>query len=74
MQIFRPGSTSPGTRLWDARELFEANSARCDKALRQLGPSALKEAVTTCIQAAGAVCVCVWVWVYVCVCLLVCLL
>eukprot|EP00983_Pelagomonas_calceolata_P031581 990201-Pelagomonas_calceolata.AAC.1 len=52
-QVFRPGSTSAGTKLWDARELFEANDARCDKALRQLGAS-LKDAVTMCIQAAGA--------------------
>mmetsp|Transcript_11428 Transcript_11428/g.29770 ORF Transcript_11428/g.29770 Transcript_11428/m.29770 type:complete len:737 (+) Transcript_11428:2-2212(+) len=52
-EVFRPGSTSAGTKLWDARELFEANDARCDKALRQLGAS-LKDAVTMCIQAAGA--------------------
>ena len=51
-QVFRPGSTAPGTRLWDARELYEANNARCDKALRQLEGS-LRDAVTTSIQAAG---------------------
>ena len=52
VQMFRPGSTAPGARLWDARTLFEEGSARCDKALRQLGPD-LPQAVTACIEAAG---------------------
>ena len=48
--------------LWDARELFEAQSSRSDRLLRTLqGGGQLEEAVTVCIQAAG-------VWVHVCVC------
>ena len=29
--VFRPGSTAPGAQLWDARDLFDQQNARCDK-------------------------------------------
>ncbi|MEW5298634.1 MAG: hypothetical protein WDW36_001730 [Sanguina aurantia] len=51
-QVFRPGSTFPAAQLWEARELWEANSARCDKVLRLLKEE-LPCAVITTIQAAG---------------------
>lgn len=52
MQVFKPGSTSPATQLWDARALLDAGSARCDKLLRTLAEQ-LPAAVATCVQAAG---------------------
>lgn len=51
-ETYRPGSTSPAAQLWDARELFDQQSARADKVLREM-KSHLLEGVRTCIEAAG---------------------
>lgn len=53
MQVLRPGSTSPGTQLLDARELLDSGAPRADKALRLLADR-LPAAVSQCIEAAGA--------------------
>lgn len=53
MQVYKPGSTSVAAQLLDARDLFDAGSARSDKLLRQL-TGQLDDAVTACATAAGA--------------------
>jgi hypothetical protein len=52
-EVTRPGSTAPAAQLWDARDLFEQHNARADLALRGLSPAELREAVATCVEAAG---------------------
>ena len=52
-QVYRPGSTSAAATLWDARDLFDAGSARADRLLRDV-QAQLPEAVTACVEAAGA--------------------
>ncbi|KAA6418805.1 MAG: vacuolar sorting-associated 16 protein [Trebouxia sp. A1-2] len=51
--IFKLGSTAPGALLLDARQLFERQNARADNALRSI-VGQLPEAVTSCVDAAGA--------------------
>lgn len=51
-QVYKPGSTSPAAQLLDARDLFDAGSARSDKVLRQLSGQ-LHDAVVACAAAAG---------------------
>lgn len=53
LQVYKPGSTSAAAQLLDARDLFDAGSARSDKLLRQL-TGQLDEAVIACATAAGA--------------------
>jgi hypothetical protein len=53
VQVYKPGSTAAAAQLLDARDLFDAGSARSDKLLRQL-TGQLDEAVTACATAAGA--------------------
>lgn len=36
LQVFQPGSTTPAAQLWDARELLDEESPRCDKLLRAI--------------------------------------
>jgi len=52
VSIFGIGSFSPGALLYDALELFDAQSARADENLRLIG-SNLSVAVEECIEAAG---------------------
>ncbi|WIA22377.1 hypothetical protein OEZ85_004684 [Tetradesmus obliquus] len=52
VQVYKPGSTSPAAQLLDARDLFDAGSARADKLLRQMAGH-LAEAVEGCAAAAG---------------------
>eukprot|EP01025_Chloroclados_australasicus_P054236 TRINITY_DN6424_c1_g1_i6.p1 TRINITY_DN6424_c1_g1~~TRINITY_DN6424_c1_g1_i6.p1 ORF type:complete len:917 (+),score=120.78 TRINITY_DN6424_c1_g1_i6:66-2816(+) len=53
-QVFILGSTHPGAKLFDARKLYNAGSATADMQLRELvSQNKLKEAVHTCIDAAG---------------------
>jgi hypothetical protein len=52
-QVYKPGSTAAAAQLLDARDLFDAGSARSDKLLRQL-TGQLDEAVIACATAAGA--------------------
>eukprot|EP01024_Parvocaulis_polyphysoides_P029103 TRINITY_DN26251_c0_g3_i2.p1 TRINITY_DN26251_c0_g3~~TRINITY_DN26251_c0_g3_i2.p1 ORF type:complete len:600 (+),score=114.29 TRINITY_DN26251_c0_g3_i2:2-1801(+) len=53
-QVFIFGSTHPGAKLFDARKLYNAGNATADLQLRELvGQNKLKEAVHTCIDAAG---------------------
>ncbi|KAF6254839.1 vacuolar protein sorting-associated protein 16 [Scenedesmus sp. NREL 46B-D3] len=52
VQVFKPGSTSPAAQLLDARDLYDAGSARSDKLLRQMAGH-LAEAVEGCAAAAG---------------------
>lgn len=42
-----------GAILYDARQLFDSHNAKADELLRNVA-SALPDAVTTCLQAAGA--------------------
>jgi hypothetical protein len=51
-QVYKPGSTSPAAQLLDARDLYDAGSARADKLLRQMAGH-LAEAVEGCAAAAG---------------------
>ncbi|GBF95901.1 hypothetical protein Rsub_08492 [Raphidocelis subcapitata] len=53
LQVYRPGSTAPAAALWDARDLWDAASARADRLLRELGTAGIGEAVRACIEAAG---------------------
>jgi hypothetical protein len=50
--VYKPGSTSPAAQLLDARDLYDAGSARADKLLRQMSGH-LAEAVEGCAAAAG---------------------
>lgn len=52
VQVYKPGSTAAAAQLLDARDLFDAGSARSDKLLRQL-TGQLDEAVVACATAAG---------------------
>lgn len=35
-QVFRPGATGPAAQLWDARALYEEQSPKCDRILREI--------------------------------------
>jgi hypothetical protein len=52
LQAYKPGSTAAAAQLLDARDLFDAGSARSDKLLRQL-TGQLDDAVIACATAAG---------------------
>jgi len=52
VSIFGIGSFTPGALLYDALELFDAQSARANENLRLIGDK-LGEAVEECIEAAG---------------------